>query len=342
MTETEKQIAALLEAADSTSPIIRAAFISVVQEIRGNLFDTTEMEIALANHDIEGAIRASGIDRMNDLMFGIGMDNNAYVFNRQLNDIFVLGASVAISNLAPDLQKAISFDTLSERAVSFLRQDNLNSITDLTNSSRTGVRVAIERSLAEGMNPARQAQDIRSLIGLTDPQIDAVANFRLQLRTQQQQGFTPAGERRLSAVDQAIVNRHMKEGHLSDAQIQDMVDKYYNSLLNKRALDISHTEALNAINNGQQEAWSQGLDQGVFSDNEHRKFWIVTRDDRLRKTHSVIPGMNPGGVKIKSQFVTPHGLVDNPGTRNAGFINCRCCVVLGMVGQQYHQDGYLI
>ena len=337
----EKQVGEILNAADSSSPIVKAAFLSVMDEIRKNYFDAAAIEIALANGDVNGVIAATGIDHMDDLLFGIGMNNNAYIFTQQLNNIWALGASVAISQLSPNAQKILAFDTIGERAINFLRSNGARSVTNLSVNSRAGVITAIERTLRDGVNPTKQAKYIRQLIGLTPDQVVSISNFRAQLETRSQLGFTPAEDRRLSAVDQAVVRRHMKEGYLNDSQIDDLVEKYRKSSLNKRATDISRTESLNSIHAAQKEVWEQGLDQGVLNDSEDRKFWIVTRDDKLRPTHAVIPGMNPDGVKIRSQFITPYGPVDHPGTFNAGFINCRCCVVLGWYGQQYHSDGYL-
>lgn len=341
MNPYEKQIEALMKAANSNSPALKAAFIAVLEEIRTNLFDTAALEIALAQMNIEGAIAATHIDDMDNLLFGIGMDKNAYIFSQQVQNIWSIGAATAIANLSPEIQKLISFDSIGERAIKLMRNDGANLARDLTQSSREGIRVVIERSLSTGINPAKQARYIRQLVGLTDYQAQAILNFREQLETRQVLGFTPPGDRRLNAVEQAMVNRHMREGTFSDEQIDQMVERYFQSMINKRANDIAHTEALNAINNGQQELWEQGLDQGIFDDNEDRKFWIVTRDDRLRPSHAAIPFMNPNGVKIRSMFITPFGAVNGPGDRNVNLINCRCVAILGWYGQQYTNEGYI-
>lgn len=342
MSKAEDKIKALQAAADNNAPYLRQAFFSVIEEIRANLFDTAALEIAIAQKDINAMLRAIQIDQMDNLLFGIGVDKSAYIFTQQAQNIFAIGAATSISLLSPTTQKMLSFDSIGERAIRNIRADNLNLVSGLTSNSRAGVLTAIERSLAEGTNPARQAREIRQLIGLTSEQTQAVLNFRRQLETRQVLGFTPPGERRFDAVETAMINRHMKEGTFSTSQIDAMVERYYQSSINKRAWDIAHTEALNAVNQAQQEVWEQGLDQGIFDDKVDRKFWIVTRDDRLRPSHAAIPGMNPNGVKIRSQFVTPFGLVYSPGDRNANLINCRCTIVLGEAQQTYHSDGYLI
>lgn len=329
MSKQSEQIKAIHDAADNKSSAIRAAFLAAINEIRANLFNSMAVEEALQNNNPELALSATQIDDLNDLLYGTGMDNGTDSFINIIQSIFAIGAAAAISNLTTPQQKTISFDPIGGRAVAFMRKDGLDLAVGLTESSKAGVRAVIERSMAENTNTAQMVKEIRQLIGLTEEQAQAVLNFRRQLEARKNLGFTPVDDRRLSVVEQAMVRQHMQDGSLSVKQIDDIVERYFQSMLDKRAWDIARTESLNAVNNGQQELWEQGLDQGVFDDNKTRKFWIVTHDDRLRATHAVIPGMNPQGVKIKSQFVTPHGLVYGPGDRNSGFINCRCGVVIG-------------
>lgn len=328
MSKKDEQIKALRDVADSNAGYIRAAFLAVIEEIRNNLFDGDGVEEAIYQNNPELALDATQINEIDNLIYGNGMDNGTDTFMNILRDLFVTGAGVAISNLTPTQQKAITFDPLNQRAVNNIHQSNATLATQLTNASAEGVRQVIERAMAENANIAQMVKEIRQLIGLTADQAQAVLNFRRQLEARQNLGFTPVDERRLDAVAQAMVRRHMKEGSLSGTQIDDMVERYFQSMLDKRAWDIARTESLNAVNNGQQELWEQGLDQGIFDDNKTRKFWVTTKDDRLRATHAVIPGMNPQGVKIRSLFVTPFGLVSGPGDANSGLINCRCCVVL--------------
>jgi len=333
MTKREAAIAAILAAADGNTSKMKAAFLAAIDELRLNLVDSVALEAALAVGDIEAAIAATHIDDLENLFFGIGMSNNAYVLNDEMIRVFGIGAATALSNLPEALQKALSFNLLNERAVNIMRREGADMISNLTASSKAGVRAIMERSIADGRNPVKQVQEVRQLIGLTPNSAQAVFNFRRQLEEQRTLGFKAPGDRRLSAIERSVVNRHMKEGHLTDAQIDSMVERYFQSLLNKRAKDVARTEALNAINNGQLEMWEQARDAGYLDDEEDRMFWIVTHDDKLRATHAAIPGMNPYGVKIGSLFLTPFGLVRGPGDRNVNLINCRCVLVIGRFGE---------
>jgi len=325
----------LTAAADKVAPSMQSAFLAAVKEIRDNLVSIADIETALSTQSLEAVFAATQIEKLDPLLFGIGLDNTSYVFNTQSQVAFAAGATAAISNLVASKQKGIAFDALNERAASIMRNRGAQMISGLTQTSKDGVKSVLERIIADGVNPNKAAKEIRQLIGLTDDQAQAVLNFRRQLELRQTLGLTPPNERRLNAIEQAKIRRHMKEGHFTTQNIDDMVERYYQSMLNKRARDIARTESMSAVNAGQNELWVQGLDLGILNDDEDRKFWIVTPDDRLRATHAAIPNMNPFGVKIRSYFITPFGLVFSPGDYNVNLINCRCCLVLGSVGQTF-------
>jgi hypothetical protein len=329
MSKAEEKIKALQAAADKRADDIRLAFLAVIEELRSNLFNTADVKTGLKENRIDLILTATQVDQMDDLLFGMGMQGDSFTTITQ--DIFVVGAMVALSSLSLSQQKAISFDAIGERAVNIMRNDSIKLAAGLTESTKAGVRAVIARTMAENTETSQMVKEIRQLIGLTEEQAQAVMNFRRQLEARKNLGFTPVDERRLTPIEQAMVRRHMADGFLSTKQIDDMVERYFQSMLNKRATDIALTEALNAVNNGQQELWEQSLDQGVFDDDKLRKHWFDMGDGRVRPTHKVIAGMNPGGVRIRSMFSTPHGMVMGPGTSNPGFVRCRCGVFISEI-----------
>lgn len=325
----------LLDTADSYVPNLAAAFKNVIDTIRNEFASQEALEIALSQNNIDALFAATQIDQMDNLMFGVGVGQQHFVFSDQWRVAFMAGAATAISHLNDELQKTLAFDPLGERAIAYIKQQGAQLVVDLSNSSKAGIQQVLQDGIINQRTLREQARTIRQLIGLTDAQAKAVLNFRAQLETRQLLGFTPPDERRLNAIEQAMVRRHMKEGHFNQQQIDSMVETYYQRLLNLRAMDVARTEALNAVNSGQLELWYQGHDQGLFNDDVDRKFWIVTHDDRLRASHRAIPTMNPWGVPIKHKFATPFGSVNSPGDANKNLINCRCTVILGEVGQQF-------
>lgn len=326
---------ALHGAADKIAPTMYSAFLAAIKEIRDNLYSVEAVEAALLSQGVNAAVTASGIDKLEELLFGVGLPGGNFILSTQMQGAFIAGALAAISNLDASKQKQLSFNSLNERAVEIMRYRGSQTITGVSNLSRVAIHDSLVRSLSDNLTPRKAATDLRQSLGLAPNQMQAVTNFRRQLETKQILGFTPPYDRRLNAIEQSMIRRHMREGHFTTANIDAMVERYYQSLLNKRAMDIARTESMSAVNAGQLELWEQGLDMGIFDDNFERKFWIVTPDDRLRPTHKAIPNMNPNGVKIRAMFITPFGPVYGPGDANSGLINCRCILVLGQIGQTF-------
>lgn len=327
MNNQDTHLKEMQDTADKHAKYLKLAFLAAIVELRNTLSDE-DIEYALSTKNIDTILQSINIDNLDNLLFGIGMPKDTFIFNDEMRDIFNVGAMAAFWNLSEDKQKLWSYDPIGERAVAFLREDSARAAREIVLSTKAGVQANIARIMAETTDIKAQVKEIRQLIGLTDNQVQAVLNFKRQLETRQVLGLTPPDERRLSIAEQTLIRQHMKNGILSEVQLNHLVDRYYESMLNKRALDIAGTESMNMINNGQQILWEQGLDQGVFNDNAERKFWVTAGDEKVRSTHRVIPGMNPNGVKIRSMFITPFGLVYGPGDRNPGLINCRCITVL--------------
>ena len=94
---------------------------------------------------------------------------------------------------------------------------------------------------------------------------------------------------------------------MTPKQVDDLVDKYHNRLINMRAEMIARTEIARAANFGQQEVWRQGIDAGYLDPTTFRRFWVYTPDDRVRPEHRQVAGLNPEGVEIDENFSLPGG-----------------------------------
>jgi len=328
MRTPEEQINRMLEVADSSVPVLYRSFRNILDEIRNDIFDEEAVEEFLEKEDVDKVIEASGILELDPMMFGSGMDEEEPSFVMQLQTLFSLGALIAISNLDGLLSKRTSFDPLGERAVYFQRYTaSILAVETLFNSSE-GLRLAISHYLSTAKDKGGLANILREHVGLTPQQSQALINFHNQLENRKRLGFTSPSDRKLSESDQLLVSRHMSGELLTRAQIDALVSRYADNLLDKRISDMVRTQSLRWVNSGQQEAWNQAIDQGALDDDTIRKFWFTMGDAKVRPTHRPIPSMNPFGVKVKSHFVTPFGPVMGPGDYNAGLINCRCGVVL--------------
>jgi hypothetical protein len=331
MTPQEQHLKEMQDLADKHAKYIRLAFLAAIVELRNNLLDEDALALALESGSIEDVMRAIHIEDLENLLYGIGMDKDTFIFSDEIRDLFTAGAMASFFTLPLETQKIWNYNPINVRTAMLLQVEATRIAQELVASTKQGVSLTLARTTAETGSILARAKEIKQLIGLTADQAQAVLNFKRQLETRQVLGLTPPDARKLDVLEQTLVRNHMKNGTMSVDQIDIMVNKYYESLLNTRALGIAANESMNAVNNGQQEMWRQGLDAGVFNDNTTRKFWVTAGDEKVRALHRVIPGMNPGGVKINSLFVTPFGLVIGPGTSNPGFIHCRCVAVLGTI-----------
>lgn len=242
---------------------------------------------------------------------------------------FVLVSAMTRGGQAAALEMDID-DILSPTEVqSFLSLKMSDVLNDIVEGTKQGFRQLVDMKGGSYGSLEEQLQAIKPSIGLTTNQVTAVSNYRRQLESRASLGFTSPFDRRIDAVDAALVRSHFNASILNDDEIERLVLNYTKSLMEKRFNDIARTEISKAYSSGRQALWDKAFDSG-FLGVQHRKFWQVTPDDKLRATHAVIPKMNPNGVGIKDKFDTPFGMVNGPQDRLVDLINCRCVVVLGI------------
>lgn len=312
--------------ANKMTPKVRRAFLLALKTLQKDI-PVKELEAAIASSNMSEALRLVNAPKLERIMTGVGIEAGTPSFKEELQVVFAAGAATAIGQLPKKVSLNLAFDVFNPRAIAWADQRAGTLIRQVTEATQNGVRAIITDSVSTGVAPRKAARRIRELVGLTDLQARAVINFRAQLESKNNLGKQPAWMRRLSAPEKAIVRRHMKEGGLTQPRIDALVNRYQQSLTNKRATDIARTEALNAVQAGQLESWKQAKEQGLLPDEVKRK-WVVTPDDRLREDHAAIPHMNPDGVGLEEDFQTPFGPVDGPHDSNVHLINCRCTTVL--------------
>jgi hypothetical protein len=191
---------------------------------------------------------------------------------------------------------------------------------------------------------------LKQIVGLTEKQAQAVANFRAELETFHErktgggyglgkkidrvngaQVFKPDAsgkpkdgilERRLRdfRFDGQLKRAAAQGKPLTEAQIDKMVTAYANKFRKFRANTIARTESMRALSMGTQEAWRQAAMEGKVDETLIRRFWKVAHDERTCEVCAPVPGMNPDGVGLAVPFATPKGPVMLPPLHP----NCRC------------------
>lgn len=276
-------LAAIHAVADRLEPRVRQAFLDAIDQLQGRI-DVTALARALENGDVAGADRIIGV---NDLAADLKPAVDA------LKQVFHGAGAVAAEELGAVLSETISFTLTNPRAVLWASQFGGRLITQITEATREGVQALIADGLAGNATVAETARAIRDLVGLTDRQVTALANYRDAL--------------------------------VADGQAGDLlarrVDRYATQLLNQRARMISRTETIAAASQGQLELWRQAAANGLIDPLATRRLWIATEDDRECETCMDLDGVS---VPFNEPFRSDLGELWGPPVHP----NCRCAVGL--------------
>ena len=216
-----------------------------------------------------------------------------------------------------DIASSMTFDLINPRVLEFIDRYTFALITLISSETRASIQAIIMNAVRSGMAPREQARLIRPLIGLSAPQIAAVANYRAALEAGQYRQ-TLNNVLRDKRYDAATLRALRNKEALSRAQIDKMVARYAERQLKHRAEVISRTETIRASSAGQVEAWMQAQEQGLTGTMRER--WLVASDERLCPNCQRIPEMNPDGVAIGGMFQTPYGPIMHPPAHPM----CRC------------------
>lgn len=132
-----------------------------------------------------------------------------------------------------------TFDSQAEAAVAAAEEMAAKMIVEITDETERNIRSLIATAIREGIPPYDAARTIVPLIGLTSAQGQAVLTYRVEL------------------IDNGLVLD----------KVNDKVDSYAEDLLATRGETIARTEIMDALNTGQDEAFSQAQDEGLLSAN---------------------------------------------------------------------------
>jgi SPP1 gp7 family putative phage head morphogenesis protein len=165
-------------------------------------------------------------------------------------------------------------------------------VAEVTAETRRAIRAIVLRSIREGIPPYDAARLIHSLIGLTERQAQAAANYRASL------------------IDQG----------LTIARVNTLVDRYVAKKVRERAESIARTEILSALNEGAQESWRQARAEGLLGKGSDKE-WIVTPDERLCPYCEPLDGVR---VPLDEKFRTGLGEVSGPPLHP----QCRCTIAV--------------
>ena len=262
------------------------------------------------------------IDRLQDAAEQLAASSNvAFVAAGQSTSEFLRGANVA----------RIVFDQVNIFAVSAMQQTRLELIREFTNEQRKAASLALVSGVEGGSNPRVAARNFRDSVGLTSTQWTHVASYRAALER-----VGVDAEAAQNALSRALrdgrsdrsVRAAAKAGRpLRPDQIDSMVSRYTDRYIAHRAEVIGRTEALRAVNQGNEEAYRQAIAAGEINADQLSREWRTRLDNRERRTHRFLNGVTKGWGE---PWVTENGAIKYPGDPDAPAsetIQCRCAIL---------------
>ena len=306
---------------DKLEPAIRAEFLEMVSTVVGSI---TLTRVVTAMDDLDDLMDEVGITRpaANDLLEAV-------------RDTYKRGGVFE----APSAR--IRFDYRNEQAERWLAEHSSQFVTRIQTQQREAIRQAVETGTRLGQNPRQTALDIAGrvsgqtgrrsggIVGLSDNQARYVSNAREQLRSgdpaQMREYLTRS--RRDRRFD-GIVNRAIEAGRpVPRSDMERIVGRYSDRLLQTRGETIARTEAMQAFNSARDQAWEQSIEEGVVQRQNVTKVWRSAGDGNVRHTHAAL---NRETVDKDEAFVSPTGArLMYPGDTSMGapaseIVNCRC------------------
>jgi uncharacterized protein with gpF-like domain len=316
-------------------PTIRKAFIAMVRDLVGAA-RASEVARHVEAGSVEGVMRELGLNAasMTEVLEGV---RASYVSGGDFSGEMIRSARGAKAAAATHFR----FDVRNDRAEQWLRTASSRLVTNVVTEQRAAIRTVVTAGMQAGANPRTTALNIigrvdpatgrrvGGIVGLSSNQAEFVANARRQLASgdpQQMREYLTrrARDRRLDG----IVNRAIAEGRaVRPSDIDKIVDRYSDRLLQLRGETIARTESLAAFNEARDEAFAQLIEEGKVDAQAVTKVWISAGDERTRDAHDE---MHEQTVPFAQPFKSPTGAyLMHPGDTSLGagpedIINCRC------------------
>ena len=325
------EVERLLSNQSQVTAQVRRAFLEAISRLQGQI-DLERIRELIAEGRIDQAIAAVNVQLIANGMQPVGQAASAGA---------VLAGQQAAANLA-DIGLGhlnIGFGVTNPETINYLRDYEMGLIRGLTRDALASVRLAIANGVSAGRNPLDVARDVRQFIGLTPSQTQAVLNYRAGMENLNRDVLSRG--LRDARFDPTIDTAITEQAPLSQDYIDRAVSRYAERYLKYRAETIARTEAIRAVNAGNQQLWRQAAADGKVDPDTVTRSWHYTHDSRTRPAHREIPAMNPDGVGLNEPFDTPLGPLMFPGDPNGApenTINCRCAVFYRIKYRRPAQD----
>jgi hypothetical protein len=222
----------------------------------------------------------------------------------------------------------IVFDQVAPLAVAAMQQTRLELVREFSAEQLRATQLAIMSGVEAGTNPIAQARAFRESIGLTERQWKIVDNYRralLAIGTDEKSVSDVLGRELRDRRGDAQILRAVRENRpLPQEKIDWLVGRYRDRWIKYRAEVIGRTEALRAVNSGNEEMYRQAIAAGTIRQDDLERTWEARLDGRERETHRLLNGQKR---RWGESWTTIHGEIKFPGDPDAPAsetIQCRC------------------
>ena len=322
-------MASLTKIQKAQEKAIEKAFLTAISEVKS--------QAVLS--EIARQIELKNIDAVIDLL---QLSPATYAeLETSIQAAYTLGGATGATQLGriptPKGTLVLRFNTRSVAAERWLKNLSSTRIVEIADETRNVVRSTLLKGLEQGRNPRSMALD---LVG----RIDSVTKKRtggVIGLTEQQASWSVTARQELEALNPNYLTRKLRDRRLDAAfekamatgkpmpahQIDAAIARMENRTLRYRGENIGRTEALSALSEGQNEAFSQAFDLAELDQKEVTKFWSASGDSRTRHSHYQVERDYPEGIPFDQPFMVGGVAMMYPRAPEGGaenVINCRC------------------
>jgi hypothetical protein len=316
-------------------PDVQRAFYESINGLRGGV-DLARVIDALSRGDINQALNSLRIE-----VAAFGPLDAALAEAYRQSGLQTAASFPTVR--APDGGSVfIRFDGRSPQAEQWIANLSSTRIVQVVEDQRVAARNALAAGLEAGKGPRTVALDVAGrynrqtgqreggILGLTSTQEAYARAYEAELRSGDPARLRRALERGRRDVrfDRSVIKAIDGKEPLEPSQINRMVARYKDKLLDLRATTVSRTETMNAIFASRHETFRQAVASGQIREDQITRTWMSAGDTRVRDTHNHLHGKKVKG--LSTPFITARGnrllYPHQEGAAAEEVINCRCDV----------------
>jgi hypothetical protein len=284
--------------AEATQPHIARTIQEALITLRNEITPRFMYRAMTSGHGVGYAL-GEAVDKFKDDL------SAAKIF---LANIHLQAGAVMEHRLGLNVRKdTINFDlgALPQPTQDALQDYDYGLVTDVSDDVRQSISNVITRGIQSGWSPDKMARELRSAIGLTSDQYNAVSNYRSLLES----GSSDALDRQLrdATFDDTVQASVDGVSKLTPDQVERFTNRYADRYLAYRANTIARYESLRASNQGGYDSVQSAIDAGVISPEDVTTNWMIANDEiTCPRCRSVID-IQPDGVPFGTFFTWAAG-----------------------------------